>query len=94
LALIENDKEDFDLILLDIEMPDVSGFEFLHTIRKIPRYMTKPIVIVTGHSDSDILAHAENSSASGVLIKPVESGQLHGAVEKALCTPAKKPFDL
>ena len=92
LGLLQN--RSFDLILLDIEMPDVSGFEFLHEIRKIPEYMTKPVVIVTSHSEPDFLAHAKKSSASGVLTKPVDSEQLHKTIELAFSTPVAAPFNL
>ncbi|MCL1927314.1 MAG: response regulator [Treponema sp.] len=84
----------FDLILLDIEMPDVSGFEFLHEIRKIPQYMSKPVIIVTSHSEPDILSHAKHSSTSGVLTKPVNSKQLFKAIELAFSGPAVDPFHL
>ena len=84
----------FDLILLDIEMPDVSGFEFLHEIRKIPKYMGKPVIIVTSHSEKEFLQYAENSSASGVLVKPVGSEKLNEIIEKAFAEPAANPFNL
>ncbi|MCL1815614.1 MAG: response regulator [Treponema sp.] len=91
LGLIE--KMDFDLILLDIEMPDMSGFEFLHEIRKNTRYMTKPVIIISNHTEPDFLAHANSSSAIEVLTKPVESRDLLAAIEMALTMPEKKPFD-
>ena len=84
----------FDLILLDIEMPNVSGFEFLHEIRKIPQYMRKPVIIITSHSENDFLQYAEKSSASGVLIKPVDSEQLNKVIEKAFAEPVANPFNL
>ena len=92
LGLLKTRK--FDLILLDIEMPDVSGFEFLHEIRKIPVYMSKPVVIVTSHSEADIINHAKNSSASGVLTKPVTAKQLSKAIELAFSGPIVDPFHL
>jgi len=102
LALVKSASEaltllqtrDFDLILLDIEMPDVSGFEFLHEIRKIPEYMSKPVVIITSHSEADIINHAKNSSASGVLTKPVNAKQLSKAIELAFSGPSVDPFHL
>jgi CheY-like chemotaxis protein len=84
----------FDLVLLDLEMPDVSGFEFLHEIRKIPQYMLKPIVIVTGHSEPELLARAKNTSASEVLTKPVFPEDLLKAIESALNGPPINPFKL
>ena len=88
------DKRDFDLILLDIEMPNVSGFEFLHEIRKKSRYMSKPVIIISSHDEQSIQDHAKNSSAFCLLIKPVDSKQLTEAIEKALAAPAQNPFGL
>ena len=73
-----------DIILLDIEMPNISGFEFLHDIRKIPSYMTVPIIIVSGNSGEDFLKEARNSSAADVLSKPVIPEKLFKTIEKAL----------
>jgi CheY-like chemotaxis protein len=83
-----------DLILLDIEMPSVSGFEFLHDIRKTPKYMHMPVIIVTGHSEPDFLESAHNSSAVDVLIKPVSSQTLIETIEKAFTMSPKNPFGL
>ena len=93
-ALKLMDTRNFDLILLDIEMPDFSGFEFLHEIRKDPRFMTTPVIIVSSHADPEFLDHAKNSSAAGVLTKPVKSGQLHEAIDKAFAMPLENPFGL
>ena len=94
-ALSLMDSRDFDLILLDIEMPDVSGFEFLHEIRKKSRYMTKPVIIISSHSEPELLEHVKNSSASCLLVKPLESAdQLIKAIEEAFVSPVKNPFGL
>ena len=73
-----------DIILLDIEMPNISGFEFLADIRKIPSYIFVPIIIVSGNSGEDFFEKARNSSAADVLSKPVKSELLIKAIEKAL----------
>jgi len=77
-------KNKSDIILLDIEMPNVSGFEFLADIRKIPSYLEVPIIIVSGNSGQDFLEQARNSSATDVLIKPVQREVLTETIEKAL----------
>ena len=75
-----------DLILLDILMPNISGFEFLEDIRKIPSYMDVPIIIVSGNTEAGFLEQAKNSSANDVLTKPVSAENLIAAIEKALKT--------
>ena len=77
-------KNESDIILLDIEMPNISGFEFLGDIRKIPSYFLVPILIVSGNTGEDFYKAARNSSAADVLTKPVTQNQLIGAIEKAL----------
>jgi len=73
-----------DVILLDIEMPNISGFEFLSDIRKIPSYMDVPIIIVSGNTGQEFFKKARNSTAADVLTKPVKPETLIGAIEKAL----------
>ena len=79
-----------DLILLDIEMPNISGFEFLRDIRKIPSYVTVPIIIVSGNTSKEFLQEARNSGAEDVLIKPVTAETLIETMEKVLHAGEKK----
>ena len=73
-----------DVILLDIEMPNISGFEFLHDIRTIPSRMNVPIIIVSGKTGEDFLNEARNSGAFDVLSKPVKIETLMKLIENAL----------
>ena len=73
-----------NIILLDITMPNINGFEFLGDIRRIPSYMGVPILIVSGNNDSEFHRKVKNSTAAGVLIKPVLPETLIQAIEKAL----------
>lgn len=83
-------KSRADLILLDIEMPNISGFEFLSDIRKIPSYMQTPVIIISGNSGQDFLDKANSSSASDVLIKPVKPDELIKLIEKNFLAAANK----
>ena len=77
-------KHESDIILLDIEMPNISGFEFLGDIRKIPSYVHVPIIIVSGNSGEEFFTQARNSTAAEVLSKPVKPDVLIEAIEKHL----------
>jgi len=72
-----------DIILLDILMPNISGFEFLDDIRKIPSYVTVPIIIVSSDNSEAFFKQARNSSAFDVLTKPVAREALIATIEKA-----------
>jgi CheY-like chemotaxis protein len=73
-----------DVILLDIEMPNITGFEFLHDIRKIPSYMHVPIIIVSSKTEPEFFAKARSSSAFDVMTKPITPNRLIETIEKAL----------
>jgi len=73
-----------DVILLDIEMPDVSGFDLYNDIRKIPDCAGTPIIIVSGNSDPEFLEKAGKTGAFCVMIKPVKLGALAETIGKAL----------
>ena len=75
-----------DVVLLDIEMPYISGFDFLNDIRTLPSYFKVPIIIVSGQTGQDFLNKARNSSAFEVLSKPVNSEVLIKTIEKALAS--------
>jgi len=84
-------KHKCDIILLDIDMPNIDGFQFLHDIRRIPSYFDVPIIIVSGTKGEAFLSKARNSSADNVLIKPVSQDQLTGAIQRALNKTDKVP---
>ena len=73
-----------DIILLDIEMPNISGFEFLADIRQILSYTKVPIIIVSGNKGQEFYQKARASSASDVLTKPVTEESLVSSIQKAL----------
>jgi PleD family two-component response regulator len=93
-ATIEMSKKLPDLILLDIEMPDISGFEFLHTIKKNPRFMRIPVLIVSAHSDEEFVIHAKKCGASGLVAKPIIREDFFQKIEYAFEHPVKNIFDL
>ena len=73
-----------DVILLDIDMPNITGFEFLADIKTIPSYFDVPIIIISGLSGVDFFNQARNSGAFDVLSKPVKPDVLVQTIEKAL----------
>jgi two-component system chemotaxis response regulator CheY/putative two-component system response regulator len=73
-----------DVILLDIKMPNISGFEFLNDIHKIPSYIDVPIIIVSGNEGKEFFAQARESTAIAVMSKPVDPEKLIETIEKAI----------
>ncbi|MDR1318526.1 MAG: response regulator [Treponema sp.] len=83
-----------DLILLDIEMDGISGFEFLHTIRKTPKCMSLPVIIVTGHDEPGFAERSKSAGAADVVLKPVAADSLIEKIEQVLKQPRQNPFGL
>jgi diguanylate cyclase (GGDEF)-like protein/PAS domain S-box-containing protein len=70
MKIIEEQK--LDLVLLDIEMPDVSGLEALRTIRERHSPNELPIIMVTARNQSEDIVKALNMGANDYLSKPVD----------------------
>jgi len=75
-----------DLILLDIEMPGLSGLDFMDYFRAKPAINYIPVIFVTSHGTEDIIKKAINCGAKGFVLKPVVSNMLlekiHSAFKK------------
>lgn len=59
-----------DLILLDIEMPGMSGFEFMDMIKEVPRVKDVPVIFVTSHAYPELVARATKVGAKDYVTKP------------------------
>jgi diguanylate cyclase (GGDEF)-like protein len=70
LALIE--REDFDLVLLDMMMPDISGLEVLARIRSKCSPAVLPVIMVTAKSQSEDIVEALSGGANDYITKPVD----------------------
>jgi len=71
LALKRLEQEDFALILLDIQMPELDGFEFCKKVREWPQYSRTPIIFVTGQDDFESRIHSVLSGGNDLIAKPV-----------------------
>ena len=60
-----------ELVLLDIEMPGLTGFEFCQQLRQLPGYAKTPVVYVTSHSDFSHRAKGILSGGDDLIAKPV-----------------------
>ena len=60
-----------DIVLLDLEMPNLDGFEVLRRLRADPRHQHLPIVVVTGREDVDAVDQAFEAGATSFVVKPL-----------------------
>ncbi|MDD2759179.1 MAG: response regulator transcription factor [Methylomonas sp.] len=74
------DREAFDILLLDINMPDTNGVELIEKIRL--RHSRPPILVLSMHEDAQIATAALQAGASGYLTKDAEPSQLPLGIRK------------
>jgi len=73
-----------DVIILDIMMPKMSGFEVLEKIKKDPETITIPVVMLTAKEDMDFQVKAAQLYDELYLIKPIDAPTLKAKIESVL----------
>lgn len=66
----------FDLIITDINMPNLDGFALIHEVRQLPQGKFTPIVILTTESNEELKRRGKDAGASGWIVKPFQAEQL------------------
>lgn len=70
-ALRAATSADFDVMIVDLEMPDMNGLEVISRVRAMPRHAQLPIIMVTGRDDAMAIDRAYELGASSFVVKPV-----------------------
>jgi CheY-like chemotaxis protein len=86
-----------DVILMDMQLPDMSGLDILKQLQTDPLLKDIPVLVVSGDAFKEVRDAAFFSGAKEFIIKPVDFKILHLALNKYLNEPAKetkKPFSL
>ena len=69
-ALLKARETHFDLIVLDVDMPGMNGYELCSKLRVLPDYKDTPVIFVTGLSDFQSRARSTLSGANDLIAKP------------------------
>ena len=91
LALSLLKKTHVDLILLDIEMPGMTGFEFMKKLKSLP-FASKdiPVIMVTSHAAADLITRAINEGAKDYIVKPIKASVLYKKINAVIGMPCVK----
>lgn len=76
LEMLERADIDPDLLLLDVMMPGLTGFDVLRTVRAHPEQQHVPVVMITAATDRSVREAARNEGATDLLIKPFNLAEL------------------
>jgi len=82
LALAEDEQP--DLIILDIMMPEMSGFEVLQALRQNEATERIPVIMLTGLSDREKIRDALSSGIDYYIVKPFQLDDLVSKVKLAI----------
>ena len=93
IDLLQSAKRKIDLVICDLEMPEMNGFEFVKQVRSYSgdRYDPKtPILILTGHADEETVKGAASLGINGYLVKPISRTTLEKRITKCISSPIGK----
>ena len=83
-ALTQIEKSPPDIVLLDVMMPEMNGFEVCQRLKGDKRWHHIPIILVTALSSTEDLVQGLDSGADDFLNKPVDSVELRARVRSLL----------
>jgi two-component system chemotaxis response regulator CheY len=73
-----------ELIITDLNMPEMNGFEFLEAIREIPALSRIPTLMLTTESSPEMKQRGKSLGLTGWIVKPFNTKQLKQAISRVL----------
>ena len=74
------DDEAPDMVILDLGLPDISGWDVLEFVRGNPEFSDVAVIMLTGRCDADDIDRAEQMGADAYLLKPFRPDELRRIV--------------
>ncbi|MCL6707599.1 response regulator [Pseudomonas sp. R2.Fl] len=76
--------DNYDLIVTDLNMPNMNGLQMIEALRQSPAHMGVPIIFLTTESDADMKNRAKAAGATGWITKPFDPESLVKIARKVL----------
>ena len=83
-ALAALDKTRADLVITDVNMPEMDGLTFLRALRGRPSYRFTPALVLTTEANVELKRRGREAGATGSLVKPFNPDQLRQTVQHVL----------
>lgn len=85
-------KRTIDLVLVDLHLPDASGFEAIHRLRRLNReWKRKPVIAMTAEPNAHERSRSTDDGINEILIKPLEESLLRSVLARYLTMPLRPP---
>lgn len=75
---------EYDLVITDLNMPNMDGLTMIRELRKLPAHTGVPVIFLTTESDGELKAQAKAAGATGWLTKPFDPESLVKIARKVL----------
>ncbi len=85
-ALVKAKSGSFNLVLTDLNMPNMDGLTLIRELRTLPAYRGIPMVFLTTESDAGKKAEAKAAGATAWIVKPFQQDQLLSVIRKVTGT--------
>jgi two-component system, chemotaxis family, chemotaxis protein CheY len=85
-ALSKLTGQKVNLIISDVNMPNMDGISFVKAVKQLPAYKFTPIIMLTTESEESKKREGQAAGAKAWVVKPFKPEQLLGAIQK-LCLP-------
>lgn len=86
-------ENSYDLILLDIMMPNWSGFALCRELRQVDELKTTPIYFVSAYMAVDVEDNAKSVGANGLICKPIRANKIIDLIDGAQSNPNQKRIE-
>lgn len=73
-----------NMVLTDVNMPNMDGITLIRELRKLPNYKFTPMLMLTTESSMDKKSAGKSAGATGWLVKPFNPDQLLGTIKKVI----------
>jgi two-component system chemotaxis response regulator CheY len=83
-ALAVARKQSFDLVITDVNMPNMDGIALIKELRALPAFKFTPLLMLTTESSPEKKQQGKAAGATGWIVKPFNPDQLVKTVQKVL----------
>lgn len=84
LGLNEAKAASFDLVISDVNMPNMDGISLCQELRKLPEFKFTPILMLTTESSTDMKMKGKAAGATGWLVKPFNPDKLLSTIKRVI----------
>jgi two-component system, chemotaxis family, chemotaxis protein CheY len=84
LGNLQSGAENFDLLISDVNMPEMNGLDLARSIKSDERFKTKPIIILTTESSEELKMRGKEIGVTGWMVKPFNDEKLVKSLKMVL----------